>query len=347
MARTLPIAAALALVAAALVLLPVEVPHSVSVAGKLYPAQEWMLVRDDNGSLGSILRDHARGSVQSYSVNHFERGDAVRVSFQPTQPLSRISIGDTIGEIHSNETQRQLAVLTGNLASVMSALDLHASGEKASVVEQARMRVQRFREEARQQQIEVERLRQLHEKNHVSAQEVELAATRLQVLNAEVGIALAELETAQTGAKPQQIELTRTEAEALRNEIEMLQDRLSMYTITSPISGVAVRSFGSDTLLTVRDTAAFVVVMPVPWKLYPYLERDQRVEVKMPGLTGGVTGQLQQFGDEVHMLNTQPVVMATAFITDPDPGLMPGAMAECTISTGKVSLLEYLRRLLA
>ena len=69
----------------------------------------------------------------------------------------------------------------------------------------------------------------------------------------QVSEAGADLDVVQTGAKPQQLDLTRAEAAALRDEIATLYDRLNLFTITAPIAGVVVRSFGSDTLLTVLD----------------------------------------------------------------------------------------------
>src|SRR5690606_13156678 len=132
----------------------------------------------------------------------------------------------------------------------------------------------------------------------------------------ELDIALAGLETARTGEKPQQIDLTRTEAEALQREIQMLQDRLGMYTITSPISGIAVRSFGPDTLLTVKDNVSYVVVMPVPWNRFEVVEPGQEVKVRLPRSGGTVTSTIAHFGDNVHTINGQAVVMATALVTD-------------------------------
>ena len=347
MARTLLISAAVVLLAVTLVVLPVEVPYTVSVPGKVYPAKEWVLIRDVD-AVGAMLRDHVAGNVESYSINRFERGDAVRLRLRADlEPHTKVSTGDTIGTIYSNETERQLAALSGDLAAATSALKLYAAGEKEPVVREAQKRVERANAAVRQQEKEVERLRRLHERQHAAEQQLELAETQLELLSNDVQIAEAALEAAQTGAKQEQIDLTRTEAEALRSQIAKLQDRLDMYTIRSPIAGAAIRSFGSDTLLTVRDTTAYVVVMPVPFDSYAYVQEDQSVEISMPSSDQAVEGQIHYFGDEVHVLNGEQVLMTTAVVNQPAPSLIPGAMATCTIRTGKISLLEYLRRLIA
>ena len=348
MARTLVITGVVVLVAALLLLLPVRIPHSISVAGRVYPAMEWTLLRDDSGALGSVLRDHLRGTVDSYSVSQFVRGDAVRVTFDPSlRPNAGVVTGDTIASIYSNETERQLSELNGSLAAALSMFDVFSTGEKESIVAEARARVARAREQVEKQELAVERLRALVANNHASAQELEFAEMQLGVYQSDMAIAQADLETAQTGAKPAQLELTRTEANALRQQIETLQDRLEMFTIRSPITGVAVRSFGPDTLLTIKDTTAFVVVMPVPWAQYEYVSPGQEVKVRMPGTSGASESTVRQFGDSVHLLNGAPVVMATAFVSDNAANLIPGAIVSCSINTGRISILQYLRRLIS
>jgi hypothetical protein len=286
--------------------------------------------------------------VEAYSVSQFVRGDAIHVSFDSgLRPKSGVVAGDTIASIYSNETERQLSQLRGDLAAALSMLNVYSTGEKESIVMEARARVQRAQEQIDRQSLAVERLQSLVANKHASPQELEFAEMQLGVYRSDKAIAEADLQTALTGAKPEQIELTRTEAEALRREIQMLQDRLNMFTITSPISGIAVRSFGPDTLLTVKDTTAYVVVMPVPWSQYAYVSTGQDVAVTLPGARTTTSSTVRQFGDTVHIVNGEAVVMATAFLRGDSTNPIPGAIVPCSISTGKVSILEYVRRVLS
>ena len=345
MPRTLLSLAAVALAAAVLFLIPVEVPSSVSVPGKVYPVREWMLIRDTDG-MGAVLRDFREGSVRSYDVTRFERGDAVRFALREDLRLnSLVDVGDTIGAIYSNETQRQIAELTGALATATSSLALYASGEKASVVDQARGRLARAQEQVRHYGNEVERLRKLRERQLVSQQELDVAVNLLEIALRDAEIATAEVEEAQTGAKPEQIDLTRAEAEAIRRQIQTLHERLDRYTIRSPIAGRASRSFGSDTLLTVRDNSSYVIIMPIPWNRYGFVERGDPVRVSVHGLPDAVEGRIDEFSDAMLDLNGQQVLMTTALVSGGTP-IVAGILADCTIKTGNVTLLEYLRRAL-
>ena len=118
---------------------------------------------------------------------------------------------------------------------------------------------------------------------------------------------------------------------------------MNLFTITAPISGMVVRSFGSDTLLQMIDMTEYVVVMPVPWLAHRDLVPEQAVDVEVFGASTPVKGHLQQLGDAIHLINGQQVMLVTASIDDA-MDIPPGAMARCTIANGSVPLLEYLRR---
>lgn len=326
-------------------LLPISVPLSIVVPGKILPAREWTLIRDQEGSIGAILRDHALGVVQSYTFNRFERGDVIRLTLHPAiRPHLYVEAGDTLASIFSSETQRQLAQLTGELSTILASLDLYATGEKASIVEEARTQLASAEERALQNHRVLARLRTLREQALIAEQDLEVAESQQRVLEADIAAARARLDVVQTGAKPQQLDLTRTEAAALRDEIATLNDRMNLFTITAPISGMIVRSFGNDTLLQMIDMTQYVVVMPVPWSTHRDLVLEQAVDVEVFGISTPVKGRLQQLGDVIHLINGQQVMLVTASIDDA-MDMPPGAMARCTIANGSVPLRQYLRRM--
>ena len=345
MIRFLSVLAILAAAAVVVLLLPFEVPYTISTVGKVIPAREWLLVRSDNGALGTLLRDNVRGTVASYDLHQFERGDAVQFELNPALKSSMIlAVGDTIGRIYSNETRRRLAELSGRLAAANSTLSLHASGEKPAILAQARTQIERAEEQARLQRQEVQRLRQLYDRKLISASEIEAAQSLLQIFDADVEIARAGLEAVRTGAKPELLTLARTEAESHRMEIDVLTERLDMFTIRSPIAGVAVPSYGADTLLVLRDTSSFLVVMPLPWSEFRLLKKDQDVSIELPGLSGPLKGHVVSLGDTFHRLQGRQVLLVMALLEPSSAGTISGALAACSIATGRVSLFEYVKR---
>ncbi len=332
------------LVVVGVLLLPSEVAYTIEVTGKVWPAQSWTLVRDGAGSIGGMLHDHAEGTVQSYALNRFERGDFVQLTLQPgLKPDVDVAEGDTIATIFSSTTERELTQLTGELAATLAMLDVQTTGEKAAVVNEAQMQLAQAQEEATQHENILERQRALRAQALISEQELEIAESQHRVFLANIAAAQARLDALQTGEKPEQLSLTRTEVEALRNDIATLNNRLSLYTITAPIAGTVVRSFGSDTLLTVHHMDTFVVVMPVRWEEHLHLTVGADVTVQVAGLAEPIAAQVHQLGDTIHQLNGQSVVLVTALIED-GPRLLPGTVTRCQIAGGTLTLAQYVRR---
>lgn len=325
--------------------LPIDIPYTVSTVGKVLPAAEWMLVRDDEGSIGTRLQDHREGTLRSANIHKFDRGDAVRYHMNPAmRARARVSAGDTVLQIHSNETARQFAVATGEMAAAQSAVSLYASGEKDALVAREEQSLARALELVEQQGRTLERLRALRERELVSEQELEIAASQLEIFQAEADMARADLNVVRTGAKPEQLHLARAETQARRLEMEALAERLTMQTIRSPISGVAVRSFGSDTLLTIRDTSTAIVVMPIAWRDVGTLKLNQTVRMELDQSAREITGRIIEIGDSVERLGTEQVVLVTALIGEMPEEILAGGVIRCRIETDPVRLFEYVRR---
>lgn len=345
MIRFVSMIAILAVVLAGVLALPIQVPYTVSTMGKVLPAAEWVLVRDEGGSIGTLLRDNLTGTVRRSDVHHFERGDAVRFELSPVMySQAHVAEGDTVLHIRSNETHRQLAVLSGQVAAAQSAVALHASGEKDAVVEGAERKLARAVERARQQQKNLERLRALRERQLIAEQELEDAASQLDIFQAEADMARAELDVVRTGSKREELNLAETTVEARLQEMRMLSDRLSMQTILAPIAGVAVRSYGSDTLLTIRDTSAAVIVMPVTWDDLSTLKINQQVRILIDRSSNEVEGRVIEIGDTIQRLGREQIVMVTARIDRMPAPMVTGRIVRCRIETDPVRLFEYVRR---
>lgn len=342
--RTLVVVAACAVVAGTLYWVPVEVPHRISLTGRLRPVQEWMLVRDADGNVEGQLRNHAWGRTDVFTANRFVRGEAVRLTLHPERlPATAVAVGDTVASIYSSAIAAEEVLHYGSLATALATLDLFAAGEKEAVVREAEEMLAGAEAQRRQQENEVQRLQILHERALISEQMLEQAQSLLQVLEAGVEAARARLDVVRTGARAQELDVARTEVAALRDGLDLLRQRMAFLTITSPIAGRVTRSYGSDTLLVVQDTSAFTLTMPVRWEEQRRLVPGHRVAVQVPGLDEPLRGRLLQTGDEIRVVGGDQVLLATALIEDVPPGLVPGALVPCTITLDTVPLWTYLK----
>lgn len=334
-----------AAIGAGILFLPVDVPYTVSGTGIVMPAQEWLVVRDAGGSIRTMLRDHLDGSVRSADLHHFQRGDVVQYRLHPSIGARKpVTEGDTMLTIRSNETERRIAALRGDLASAESTVSLQTSGEKEPVVERAERNLARVSAELAQARREVNRLAPLAERQVVAQQELDLAQSRVQVLEAEVEMARAELETVRTGGRDEEVDVARSIVASRRQELEALSERRDLLTVRTPIGGTVVRSFGADTLLTVRDTSSAVAVVPISVTDAQYVRTGQQVTLDMQDTSVRLEGRLVRIGETVRRLQGSQVVMAVVRVDDPIREAIVGGIARCSITTEPVRLLEYARR---
>ncbi len=325
--------------------LPVEMTFHMDLQGRILPEREWMVTRDPGGQLTAILYDHLNGVTDSYSASQFDREDAVRFSLWPGVRGARsLAQGDTIGMAVSNQVDQQLAVLRGELTTERATLDLYLSGEKASVVDEARQRIRYAEEQVAGQRKVVSRLRTLTERNAASEADLEIEESRLALYEANIDIAKAALNTVTTGARPEEIQLVRARIASLESQIEALGRRVRDFTLVTPISGIVIPTGSMDTLLVVADTSGLVVMIPVEIAERQYILPDQSLYVKT---TGGASfhGRILRVEHLARRINGRQVVVATGILDSGVRGpFIPGMRVTVRIQGDPVTPRERLRR---
>ncbi|MGH7451054.1 MAG: FHA domain-containing protein [bacterium] len=339
------IAIAALLLTGTLLFLPVKFPVVVDTYGKIDSAQKWVLVKGQEGQLMASVFNYETGLSEGYRVSNFERGSSVRFSFHPSLAPGRfIAKGDTIGSLYSSEMQERLLALNRQLAAAQGSLAVNASGEKAAIVREAQQRLSYARKKIEEQQKVLARTREAFRLGVISQKELEAKEGEANLLEIEISIAESQLEAAQTGEKPEQLELILANIAALKNEIAAIKEQAAAYTLTAPISGKISRAFSSDTLLTISDTTRYVAFIPVKWDDYSYVARAQNVRLRLSGMSKAVGAKVISLNREIQMLNGEKVIFATALLEDYSEALMPGMLAGCQIEGQPVTALEYVKR---
>lgn len=348
MTRNISVIAILALFILGVVFLPLEVNYDFTVDGRIIPAREWALYRSRSDGIETALRDNLRGGVTQYTVNRFAGGDAARLTLEATMQVgARVNVGDTVAAIYSTELAREYTALAGQLSMALASLDLYSTGDKEPVVEEERLRLAQAEEVARQHRLELDRLRRLRVENLISEQELEFAESEQRVLDAGVEVANARFEAVRSGAKPEQIEVTRAQVRSLRQEINAITDKLRLSTITSPISGRVSRSFGPDTLLAAYDTTSFITAMAVPIERLRLVSIGDTVLVETRWESEPILAAIYQTENEAHFMGGREFVLVHAVMEAPRHTLLPGSQARCIVRAGRVPLKDYLRELLS
>ena len=226
-----------------LFILPINLPYSIKVPGKVLPQKEWVLSKTDNGMIVTQLINNKTGISEDYFVTQFERGDAVQLKLNSKKNNFSVSKNDTIGIIHSNEINRELVKLQGTLAETKASLELNLTGNKKSIINAAKEKLAFSKEKSKEQKKILARLKAMFRKNLISKEEYEIAQNESNLNDINISIAQAQLEAVKTGEKPEQVQFINSKILSIENEISVLEKRLNNFVIISPIkSNVKITS---------------------------------------------------------------------------------------------------------
>ncbi len=199
-------------------IIPVKLPYSLQIQGKLLPGMEWFVLRDTDGSISVIERNHLSNAVTKNKTFVASRGDILQIELSK-EYLQNTSVkkNDLIATIYSNETSRQLVEFRGKLNSTIAELKSVSTGEKKELIAEARQRLNKAEEELIQEQKEFERISGLYNGQLISLEQYELAQSRLRIKQIDRDLQTASLSGLTSGAKPEQIEAIRTEIQLIEN----------------------------------------------------------------------------------------------------------------------------------
>ncbi|MBK7228574.1 MAG: hypothetical protein IPH97_06875 [Ignavibacteriales bacterium] len=325
-------------------ILPINIKYNIYVKGKLLPNKEWIIYKGTDGRLTSLITNYRTGMNQSYDVTLFDRGDAMRFSFnQKLHSGSRLFVNDTVAIVYSNEIERQIENLKGEIIAAKASLSLNLTGEKEAIIEQENKTLDYSIKQSEEQKKILDRVKTLYDKGLASLEEYEIAkgTYELNVINSS--ISKARLQSVQTGAKKEQVSLIRSQIISLENELAILQKRFKGFTVTSPIGGVLSRKTNSDTLMSLYDNSEFVLLCPVKVSDIEFISDTARVKIKLNDKT--VYARIYEKTNAVKIVNGIQIVTISADVDKAVNDLTPYLMADCYVDAGELSPVEYLVRI--
>ena len=323
-----------------LFILPINLPYSIKVPGKVLPQKEWVLSKTDNGMIVTQLINNKTGISEDYFVTQFERGDAVQLNLNSKKNNFSVSKNDTIGIIHSNEINRELVKLQGKLAETKASLELNLTGNKKSIIDAAKETLAFSKEKSKEQKKILARLKAMFRKNLISKEEYEIAQNESNLNDINISIAQAQLEAVKTGEKPEQVQFINSKILSIENEISVLEKRLNNFVIISPINGTVNQIANSDTILFVADTSEYVILMPVNIKEKEYLKKDISIELQIPYNKKIIEADFYGLNNKVQIFNGTQVIFVKAIVDKNKLDFIPGMYVQCKLNLGSVSIKE-------
>ncbi|TVQ44954.1 MAG: hypothetical protein EA362_09285 [Saprospirales bacterium] len=330
--------------------LPVDVPYSITTRAIVQPSQSWELTRLPDGSLSSLVRNELSGSIESYGVTEFRRGDVV--SFQINQDLftkKYINAGDTVGFLYSNDEQMRLAELKGEVEVIEAEINYYLAGEKETYLQSVRKEINLAQEALNKAEIVYQRSRRMMTDTLVSIEEYELDRHELEARKIALELAKSRLNVALSGDKPERILWLETRKKALSSQIAQLINRMEKLTMLSPMDGKIVldRNYISrDVLLRVVDTTSFVGIAPVLIRDLKYLEIGSKVELRSSSNGQRLLGEVMDFNNVAEILNGEVVVYLTFLMKNEDIDIIPGSMIEVDITGVPLNPQQFAARLM-
>lgn len=329
------------------VIIPIELPHNITIKGKIYPAKEWMLVKGPDGELMTSLFNYKKGVSENFGVTQFERGDAVVFSLsEHILSNTAVSTDDTIGSVYSNTTEQELINLRSELAVDSALLKVNISEEKEAVVRSEEQRLEYAEKQLEEQQKLFRRQKSLYEKNLISEEEYEVAEGAIELFKINVEIAKERLKTVSTGAKKEEVNLVKSRIEGLKNRIDNLERKFSDLVIQTPVSGIVNRGFSGDTLLTISDTTDYISFIPVKINDYKYIKARQKVVFENLNNEKIIVGEIESIDKSIKSGLQSQYFLAAAVIKKNKSELLPGLVLNGEIIGETILLREYLFNLI-
>jgi hypothetical protein len=327
-----------------ILLVPVQLPYSVKARAAFYPVMEWQLRKNSDGNLISVHKDNRKGSLETYSITEFQRGDVVTFSLvEGILQRGYIAKGDTIGTYNSNEERRKFIELTGQLGILKAELEYYTTGQKPEDVDEALHQLKLAKQQLSTEKKLMERSRILYRDSVISEQEFEIAENNLRVKEINLDIAEARYRSITTGEKPEQEQLLRAKIIATEDQLNQVNERLESLVLRSPVSGMVIHQHqaGDNRVMAIADTSVSIGMCA--------LKADQRKLVN-PGqeVYAEFAGKIHK-GTVVGIDNSMQFIDGySAFfvrVAFPHSQIPPGALVDVDIFVEDMRFFSYVGRL--
>ena len=325
---------------AAILALFLPVRYQISGTGKLYPIQEWTLVKDTEGGLISTVHHHQKGIITQLASYRFERGDIARFQLDTNRIGPYIQIRDTLGKISSFQLERKLNKLNYDLEVEKAKLIDIRTGQKAPVRQEARQRLIFAREQLKLAEINYQRQKELFDSGAIAEQILNEVENQYRLAQIQVSIAESSLAAAEIGEKPELIRVALAKIENIEQELAFLRTKQSGYHIVAPISGRFSESITPEQVFAMDDTSNWVIVIPVEVGQMQYVEPGSKITTGRDGLSAVV----MDIPNRIEVLDGRQVVLIKAKSIGEQSHMRKGMLFSCKIEAGEIAAWKYLQR---
>ncbi|SNS31095.1 hypothetical protein SAMN06295967_10729 [Belliella buryatensis] len=325
------------------------IEYTIYSKGLIIPAKEWTLSRTTDGNFITTFKDNIKGLNTSFNVTEFSRGDVVQFTLSSKFiDNNKVSFGDTIGFVNSNEEQRRLKELEDNLEVLKAELIFFTTGQKPEDRDISQEKLRLAKIDLDTEKLLFERSLRLFKDSVITKQEIEVLENSLRLKEIEVLIRDAEYRSAITGDKPEQEKLIASKIIQSENQIKKIQERLANFIVLAPFDGYLIQnSFDIPDMMKIIVYEKDQMVSLVPIDIFDkkYLSFYNPVNIYLRSIGKNLDAEILKIDNVIHRINQKQVFFITAIFNTNEINHV-GEISEVKISTEKISILEYLQRLL-
>jgi len=324
----------------------IKINYQITSKAFFMPASEYNLIRTIEGNLITSLKDNISGVVKSYGITEFERGDVVQfIVSEDLIQKKQINAGDTIGWILSNEQQKILIQLKGELGVLKAELEFFTTGQKPEDIATAKEQWDLAKEQLDIQKKLLQRNALLFKDSVIPQQEYDIALNNLKVKEIELNIAEARYMSITTGEKKEQEKLIVAKIKNIESQITQVAARLAYFTFTSPIAGMLIEQRGSDTIfggnvISIGSSDKWVSLTPVQLRERAYIHVGDTM------LCNESVGRIISMDNSVKIIDGKQAFYITTEWSNKN-NILAGSIDEVSIKGGKITVADYFLRIFA
>lgn len=331
--------ASVAIIVLLIILMAIELPHSVKAPCQVVSKAEWSLVRIQPDKFKSRLLDHKTGKILFFNLLQYQREDFVRFRMLPhLENDQMVKSGDTLAVLTSSSNQFLLAELRGELKKAEANLAMVSSGEKQAVQNEALQALEIA--ETQYEAFEPQYLRQkeLFEKGLLSAAEWETAKVTYDIYRNTVKMQQARLEAVKSGEKMETIRYVRAHIKQLEEQIRIMESKRSQEIIRSPHKGILTFSGNDSLICKVERLDTLLIRMAIPVEKLKYLKNGQKINIMVSETGQTYEAFVTQLHKRSHIMAGRPVYFITGMVVDARNELVPGMSGFARIHADKMTI---------
>ncbi|MBI3873372.1 MAG: efflux RND transporter periplasmic adaptor subunit [candidate division Zixibacteria bacterium] len=306
-----------------------------------------------SGTLESVLMQNIPGAAGSPSRAKRERSilQATASSFSVVAYHLRaregdtVHAGDTVVVLSSNEYRAKLGMATADRDRLAAERNLLLSGPKRDAVLGLRAETSEAQAQVENKQIELERARQMWDKQLISKEQFDSKSTELEMAKAKKRGKDSQLALLISGPKVEELAAKDAGIAALEAQIDFLRTQIAASTIISPISGVVGRVERGGILMEIVDCDPVHLQLSVDENDIADVTEGAPVGLKVRALPfRQFHGFVTQIAADADTAIGQRHFQVTTQIANADGVLKPGMSGYAKIVCSRRSLLSLAAR---